>query len=92
MSKILFLPFGLAGGLIAGVLGKITFERIWSLVDDQEAPDPKHRQADWRKLLPALALEGAVFRLVRGAFDHGARKLFSTLTGSWPGEERPEPA
>jgi hypothetical protein len=43
-------------------------------------------------LLLALALEGAIFRAVRGAFDHGARQLFSRLTGTWPGEEEPEPS
>jgi hypothetical protein len=35
-------------------------------------------------------LEGAIFRAVRGVFDHGSRQAFSRLTGSWPGEERPE--
>jgi hypothetical protein len=29
--------------------------------------------------------------LVRGAFDHAARHGFQRLTGSWPGEEAPEP-
>jgi hypothetical protein len=60
--------------------------------DDQEAPHPKHRQIDWKKLIPALVLEGAIFRAVRGLFDHGSRRAFSKLTGSWPGEERPDPA
>ena len=39
----------------------------------------------------ALLLEGAIFRLVRGLADHGARHSFAKATGSWPGEERPEP-
>jgi hypothetical protein len=37
-------------------------------------------------------LEGAIFRAVRGVFDHGSRVAFSRLTRSWPGEERPDPA
>ena len=44
------------------------------------------------KLIAALLLEGATFRAVRGLFDHGARQAFHRLTGSWPGDERPEPA
>jgi hypothetical protein len=28
---------------------------------------------------------------VRGLVDHYARRGFAALTGSWPGEERPEP-
>jgi hypothetical protein len=39
----------------------------------------------------ALLLEGAIFRFVRGWFDHGARQGFKRLTGTWPGEEAPEP-
>ena len=83
MSKILFVPFSVLGGI---------FEGLWGAVDDQEPPDPKQRQSEWRKLIPALLLEGAIFRAVRGLFDHGSRRAFSKLTGSWPGEERPDPA
>jgi len=39
----------------------------------------------------ALLVEGAIFRLVRGMADHGARHSFAKVTGTWPGEERPEP-
>ena len=90
MSKILFVPFSVIGGLIAGKLAKTMFDGIWGLVDDEESPEPEHREVPWWKLLLALALEGAIFRAVRGLFDHGARQLFSRLTGTWPGEEEPE--
>jgi hypothetical protein len=43
------------------------------------------------KLAIALSLEGAIFRLVKGFFDHGARHGFERLTAAWPGEEAPEP-
>ena len=92
MSKILFVPFSVIGGLIAGKLAKTMFDGIWGLVDDEESPEPEHRGVPWWKLLLALALEGAIFRAVRGLFDHGARQLFSRLTGTWPGEEEPEPS
>jgi hypothetical protein len=29
--------------------------------------------------------------LARGFFDHGARRGFQRVTGSWPGQEAPEP-
>jgi hypothetical protein len=92
MSKILFVPFSILGGVIAGLVGKKTFEGLWGVFDDQEAPDPKHRLIEWKKLIPALLLEGAIFRAFRGLFDHGSRRAFRKLTGSWPGEERPDPA
>jgi hypothetical protein len=89
--KFLFTPIGIAGGLLAGFVGKKLFERIWGLVDDEEPPNPKHREISVPKMVAATALEGAVFSAVRGLADHGARRSFEHVAGSWPGEERPEP-
>jgi hypothetical protein len=89
--KFIFLPISILGGLLAGLLGKKIFEQIWGLIDDQEPPDAKHREIQYPKLVAALLLEGAIFRLVRGLFDHSARHSFNRLTGTWPGEEAPEP-
>ncbi len=89
--KILFLPFSIVGGLIAGLISKKLFEQVWGVIDDEEPPEAKHREISMGKLVAALALEGAIFRLMRGIADHQARKGFSKLTGSWPGEEAPEP-
>jgi Protein of unknown function (DUF4235) len=89
--KVLFLPISVLGGLLAGLVGKKIFEQIWGLVDDQEPPAAKHREVQYGKLAAALLLEGAIFRFVRGFFDHGARHGFQRLTGAWPGEEAPEP-
>ena len=86
------IPFSVVGGIIAGMVGKKAFTGLWSIFDDQEAPSPKHRDIAWKKLIPALLLEGAIFRAVRGLFDRGTREAFSRATGSWPGEEHPEPA
>jgi hypothetical protein len=89
--KLLFAPLSIVVGLLAGLLGKKIFEQVWGLIDDQEPPEPKHRRVEYPKLGQALLLEGAIFRLVRGFVDHGLRHLFQRLTGSWPGEEEPEP-
>jgi hypothetical protein len=89
--RILFLPFSIMAGLVAGFLSKKLFDGIWSLVDEQESPEPEHREVSLAKLALALLIEGAIFRAVRGLVDHGARKGFYNLTGSWPGDEAPEP-
>ena len=89
--KFLFTPIGIAGGLIAGFAGKKIFERIWAMIDDEEPPDPKHREISLPKLVAATALEGAIFRAARGLADHGSRRSFASVPGSWPGEERPDP-
>jgi Protein of unknown function (DUF4235) len=88
--KFLFLPFSIAAGLIAGQLSKKLFEAIWGLFADEEAPEAQHREISIAKLVLALVIEGAVFRAVRGVVDHGARRGFHRVTGSWPGDEAPE--
>jgi len=92
MGRILFAPFSVVGGLLAGLAATKLFEFIWGRFDEQEPPDPEDREVAWPKLGAALAIQGAIFRLVRGAFDHGARTVFYRSTRRWPGEERPDPA
>jgi hypothetical protein len=91
MLKLMFLPFRLVGGLVAGLLSKKLFEGIWSRIDNEHAPDPEFREVGIGKLIAGLALEGAVFRAVRGVVDHAMRVAFYRLTGRWPGEKSPEP-
>jgi hypothetical protein len=88
--KFVFAPIGIVLGLIAGSFGKKIFEQIWGLIDEEEPPKPEHREFSWPKLISALAVEGAIFRLTKGLVDHATRTSFAKLTGSWPGEERPE--
>lgn len=88
--KIVFTPVSVVLGLIAGIIGQKIFEKLWSVVDDQEPPSPEHREFSWPKLVAALLVEGAIFRLVKGITDHGARRAFAKATGTWPGEEAPE--
>jgi hypothetical protein len=89
--KILFIPFSIVGGLIAGFLSKKLFDQLWGLVDEEEPPDSKHRDINPGKLLAAAAIQGAIFRAVKEASDHYSRRAFAGVMGSWPGEERPEP-
>lgn len=89
--KAIFTPFSIGVGLLAGIIARKVFEALWGVLDDEHAPDPKHREVDYRKLVAALLVEGAVVRVIRGLVDHGLRQGFARTTGSWPGEERPEP-
>lgn len=89
--KLLFLPVSILGGLIAGLIARKVFDQIWGVIDEEEPPEPKHREIDRRKLVAALAIQGAIFRVFRGLMDHSSRRAFAGLTGTWPGEEAPEP-
>jgi hypothetical protein len=90
MRKLLFIPFSIAGGLVAGFASKKLFDAAWRLVDDEEPPEPEHRDVSWPKLAGALALQGAIFSVARGLAERGSRIGFYRLTGAWPGEEQPE--
>ncbi len=88
--KVLFAPVGVLAGLIAGFAAQKGFERVWAIVDDEQAPEVEERQVSYPKLAMALLLEGAIFRLVKGMVDRGARVGFASVTGRWPGEENTE--
>jgi hypothetical protein len=90
VGKLVFIPFSILGGLIAGALARRLFESLWGLIDEEEPPESEHRRVSWPKLLGAAALEGAIFRATRVAADHGSRHAFASVTGSWPGEEESE--
>jgi hypothetical protein len=90
MDKVLFTPVGIGSGLLAGLVGRKLFGVIWARIDDEEPPKPEHRRVDRAKLALALAIEGALFALIRGLVDHGSRHAYLRLTGAWPGDEAPE--
>jgi hypothetical protein len=88
--KLLFRPVSILGGLVAGLLARRSFALIWRLVDDKRPPQSDQRAVSMPKLALALALEGAVFRAVKGLVDHASRRGFADFTGRWPGSEGPE--
>lgn len=85
--KFFFAPIGILAGLAAGFAAQKGFEKVWAIFDDQEAPEAEDREVSYPKLALALILEGAIFRLVKGMVDRGARLGFASLTGTWPGEQ-----
>ena len=90
--KILFAPIGIVTGLLAGIAAQKVFERLWAVVDEEEPPAPDQRQVPIPKLIAALLVEGAIFRLVKGITDHGVRVGVTRLTGRWPGDDPAETA
>lgn len=89
--KLVFAPLGIVAGLLAGFAAQKGFERIWALIDDEDPPEADQRDVPLSKLITALALEGAIFRLTKGIVDHGARGGFARLTGAWPGDPGDQP-
>jgi Protein of unknown function (DUF4235) len=85
--KVVFAPIGILAGLAAGFAAQKGFDRVWAVFDEEEAPEAEDRYVSYPKLLAALALEGALFRVVKGMVDRSARLSFASITGVWPGEE-----
>jgi hypothetical protein len=89
--KLLYKPFGIIFGILAGVLSRKLFNRIWALIDTEEPPDATTQHATWPKVLTAAAVQGATFTATRAAVDRAGAYGFEHLTGVWPGRKDPKP-
>jgi hypothetical protein len=89
--KLLYKPFGIVLGIIAGLIGRKLFDAAWGKIDQQEPPEATTEEAPWGKVIAAAALQGAIFAGVRAAVNRSGAKGFAHLTGVWPGEKRPDP-
>jgi hypothetical protein len=88
--KLIYKPFGLFAGILAGILSKKLFEAVWGIFDAKEPPKPTTQQTTWPKVLGAAAVEGVTFKVTRAAVDRAGAKGFAHLTGFWPGEKEPD--
>jgi hypothetical protein len=88
--KLLYKPFGIVLGLLAGLLAKKVFETVWGVIDDEEPPKPTTRDADWPKVLAAAAVQGVTFKVTRAAVDRAGAKGWDHLFGVWPGPKKQE--
>ena len=89
--KLIYKPFGIVLGIVAGLLGRKAFDFVWTKIDDQEPPEPKTEDASWRRVLAAAAVQGLIFRVTKVAVDRYGAIGWRHLTGTWPGEKRPDP-
>lgn len=81
--KLVSMLVSVLGGLLAGAI----FKQIWKLAARQdEAPKATDARRGWHEILPAAALQGAVYAVVKAAVDRSAAQGTHKLTGVWPGE------
>ena len=87
MAKFLYAPFGILSGILGGLIASTIFKQVWKRISDEPDP-PKPRQSEygWKELLPAAALQGAIFTVVKTIIDRGGARGFQKLTGAWPGD------
>jgi xanthosine utilization system XapX-like protein len=86
MGKLIYKPFGLMVGIIAGLVSRKVFEAVWGIFDKEEPPSATTREADWPKVLGAAAVQGVTFSVTRAAVERAGAEGFEHLTGIWPGD------
>jgi hypothetical protein len=85
--KALYRPFGLLASVMGAVLAGAMFKQVWKKVAHEDhPPKAKERDYSWKQVLPAAALEGAIFGFVKAATDRGGLRSFEKLTGVWAGD------
>jgi hypothetical protein len=89
--KLIYKPFGILLGILAGLLGKRIFNFTWSRIDDEDPPKATTQETSWAKVVISAALQGAIFKTTRVVIDRYGALGWSYLTGSWPGEKKPDP-
>ncbi|HWC26080.1 MAG TPA: DUF4235 domain-containing protein [Solirubrobacteraceae bacterium] len=87
----LFKATGFVVGLLAGIVGRQAFNKLWGVVSDEEPPEPTTRNTTVPQLLFATAMQGAILAVVRAFVSRGLAHGWAGLTGMWPGEEHPDP-
>jgi hypothetical protein len=87
MIKVLYRPLGLLASIAGGIAAGALFKSVWKRIAGEEEP-PEATQADrsWKEIVPAAAVQGAVFGGVKAAVDRGGLKGFEKLTGVWAGD------
>jgi hypothetical protein len=87
MAKVLYTPVSLLISVLGAVAAGALFKQIWKRIsDEEEAPKALESEYSWREVLPAAALQGAVFAFVKAAIQRGGAKGFERVTGIWPGD------
>ena len=92
--KLLYKPFGIVLGIIAGLLSRRLFTVLWGKIDPdhEEPPEAKTKDTTAAKAIGAAALQAAVSAGVRAGVDRAGARAFEHTTGVWPGEKEKDPA
>jgi Protein of unknown function (DUF4235) len=87
MIKLVYRPVSTLLSVLGGMLAGVIFKQIWKLAArEDDAPKATDARRGWLEILPAAALQGAVYAVVKATIDRGAAESTHKLTGVWPGE------
>jgi dihydrodipicolinate synthase/N-acetylneuraminate lyase len=79
MKSLLYRLMSLGLSVVSGMLAGALFKGMWKLIArEEDAPDATDMQRSWKEVLPAAALQGAIFATVKAAVERGAVRLSKT--------------
>lgn len=92
--KLLYKPFGIVLGIIAGLISRRLVTVIWGRIDpdNEEPPEATTKETTAAKAIGAAVVQSAVFAAVRTGVDRAGAHAFERTTGVWPGEKQKDPA
>jgi hypothetical protein len=86
MKSLLYRLMSLGVSVVSGMLAGALFKGMWKLIArEDDAPDATDMQRSWKEVLPAAALQGAVFATVKAAVERGAVQGGRKVAGPNPG-------
>ncbi|AWB90781.1 DUF4235 domain-containing protein [Aeromicrobium chenweiae] len=87
-AKILYRPVGLVSSIVGGLVASLLFKQIWKRVsagEDADPPGPLQSEYDFKEILVAAVLQGAIYSVVKAVIQRQGAKGFQRATGEWPG-------
>lgn len=85
--KFIYKPIAIVVGLLAGMIGRKVFEKLWGLVAENDPKDADDRDAAWAEVIVSAAVGGAIVKVVQALIRRGGAKGIERATGFWPGDE-----
>lgn len=87
MAKVLYTPVSIVFSVLGGLLAGAIFKQVWKRISDEEdSPKALESEYGWKEILPAAALQGAIFALVKALVQRSGAQGVQKLTGHWPGD------
>ncbi len=87
MAKALYTPVSIVFSVLGGLLAGAVFKQVWRRISgEEESPKALESEYGWKEILPAAALQGAIFALVKAMVQRGGAQGVQRLTGFWPGD------
>jgi hypothetical protein len=88
MITLLYKPWSIVFGVVGGIVASRLFTKLWAVLGDERDTEPTERQTSWKTVIPAAALEGAIYAGVKAAAQRGSAQAFAASTGVWPGKDQ----